>query len=620
MSLLSSVFRSADFSISDLKNPAKWLMDWSLGRKTRAGEYVNEQTSLSLAAYYACMRCIAEDIAKLPLLTYQRIARGKERATEHWAYKLLHDRPNPMQTSFTFREVMTSRAVSWGGGFAEIEKNGRGETLALWPIHPSRVTIEWETDTRIRYLVRGNRNSNQPSRTFLIPPERMFHVRGLGDEIYGWSVARIGAESLGLAMAAQSFGAGFFGNGSHPIGVLEHPDKLEPEAQDKLRRDWSEMYTGPENAFKPAILEQGMKWNKLGIPPNEAQFLETRQFQTEEICRWFRMPPHKIQHLLRSTFSNIEEQSIEYVVDTLTPWAVRWEQEIAFKILNLPQDEEIFAEHLLLGLLRGDQTKRSNFMRTLFGIGALSQNDIREIENMNTIGPDGDVYYVPLNMIRSELAATAPMPGTQTAQPEPEQDDDGDEDESPDGDSGGDDAGDDDSEDDKSSLRQISRLHEVVTRNREANGGFVVPPKMVKEMKEAVETGEWVRNALAPVLNDACQQVMRKEEKAAERAIKRCAGNLQAFEEWMTEFYTPHALFVRDALKPSCEAGAILFRDDEPWDTTKLSISHVEESQSFLRALFVSGVGMETVADFAARRAKALAQEALEGICECPSH
>lgn len=415
----------ADF-VSDLRHPTAWLTAWAMGAKTRAGMAINPDSAMTLAAYYACVRNISEDVAKLPLLTYRRLTpRGKERAPEHPAYALLHDAPNADMTAMTFREVLTHHAVAWGNGYAEIVFDGRGVIRALSPIHPSRVVLRRNEQGELVYDVYGSGAilhgaTGQPYQAVRLRQEQMLHIKGLGVDGYeGYSVVRLAAESLGLTLAAQTFGAGFFGNGTHMSGVLEHPQKLSDTAMQHLRESWTEVYGGPENAGKPAILEEGMKWQRLGIPPEDAQFLETRLFQTREVCRWFRMPPHKVQDLADAHFTNIEQQNLEYIPDTLMPWCVRWEQELKRKVFA--DDAEHFAEHLLLGLLRGDQASRGAYYKARFEMGTLSPDDIRELENENEL-PEGlgkhffiaSNNFQPLELVVGQLGpskdVTAPQP------------------------------------------------------------------------------------------------------------------------------------------------------------------------------------------------------------------
>lgn len=391
----------ADF-MSDLRHPTAWLTNWAQGGKTLAGTYVSPDGAMALAAYYACLRAISEDVAKLPLITYRRLKpRGKERAPDHPLYMLLHDFPNPDMESMTFRETLTAHALAWGNGYAEIERDSFGDAIALHPIHPSRVTPRRNDQGAIVYDVSGSELviGGQWFNVVRLRAENMVHVRGLGAEgLGGYSVARLAAESLGVTLAAQNFGAAFFGNGAFLSGVLEHPGKLSDMAAKHLRESWSEVYAGPANAGKPGILEEGMKWQQLGIPPEQGQFLETRQFQVIEVCRWFRVPPHKIQDLSGAKYANIEQQNLEYVTDTLMPWLTRWEQQLKRKLFG--DDVEYFAEHLVLGLLRGDQTARAAYYKTRFDLATLSPDDIRELENENPLPASergGTMYFLAAN-------------------------------------------------------------------------------------------------------------------------------------------------------------------------------------------------------------------------------
>jgi HK97 family phage portal protein len=393
---------AADTSLSDLRHPSAWLHGAFRGGRTTAGTYVTPQSALSLSAYFACLRTISEDIGKLPLHTYRRLEpRGKQRLYHHPVYPLLHDAPNEDMTAMTFRETVTHHGLGWGNGFAEIVRTVRDVVRALWPIHPSRVIPRRDEYGRLVYdvlIADIDLGSSRRFHTVRLPQRDMLHLRGLGAEgLVGYSIAQLAAESLGFSLAVQQFGAAFFGKGANMSGVLHHPANLSPEAQDRLRQSWKETYQGLDQSFEVVVLEEGMKYERLGIPPNDAQMLETRAFQVREVARWFRMPPHKIADLEHASYSNIEQQSLEYVGDTLMPWTVRWEQELKRKLFA--DEPEVFAEHLFSGLLRGDQAARSTFYRERFNLGSLSPNDIRELENENPIpGPEGDAYYMQLNM------------------------------------------------------------------------------------------------------------------------------------------------------------------------------------------------------------------------------
>ncbi len=387
---------------SDVSFGGNWHPATGIGDSNRvssSGQHVTPNSALSVAAYYAAIRAISEDEAKLPFPVFESLEpRGKERLRDHAVTQLLSREPNPEMTAFSFRETLTANTLGWGNGYAEIQRNGMGDPVALWPIHPSRVRVCRTSGGELMYEI-GNDDGSKAQ----INQSNMFHLHGLGgDGITGWSVAKLAADSLGLAIAAQKFGGSFFANGTNVGAVLKHPGQLGEEGADNLRRSWNQRYSGASKGNQVLILEEGMEYTQLGIPPEDAQFLETRQFQVEEVARWFRIPPHKIQHLENATFSNIESQAIEYVQDCLTPWLVRWEQEVQRKLLGTDADN--FAQHVVTALLRGDQAARSTFYREQFNIGAMSQNDIRELENANPI-EGGDTYYINGAMVPSHLAA-----------------------------------------------------------------------------------------------------------------------------------------------------------------------------------------------------------------------
>jgi len=418
--LLVPITIKAD-AISDIRHPTAWLIDWSRGGTTLAGAAVSHHTAMGLATYYACIRAISEDIGKVPLLTYRRLSpRGKERATDHPNYELLHTLPNDEMEALTFRETLQAHALAWGNGYAEIERDHRGQAVALHPVHPSRVRIRRDEEGRVVYDVFGTEliAGAQHTNVTRLRAENVLHIRGLGSEgLYGYSILDMARESLGLSLAAQQYGAAFFGNGAHIGGVLEHPQVLSDTAAKHLRESWKELYGGPTKTGTPAILEEGMKWNRIGIPPNDAQFLETRTFQTREVARWFRMPLHKIQDLSDASYNNIEHQSLDYLSDTLMPWFVRWEQQIQRKLFR--NDLEYFAEHLYVALLRADAKTRASYYRSMFGLATISPNEIREMENMNPIGPAGDTYFIMANNLLpiDAMVGGNPPPTVQRFQP-----------------------------------------------------------------------------------------------------------------------------------------------------------------------------------------------------------
>jgi HK97 family phage portal protein len=414
---------TTSLSISDIRNPRPWLVNWVTGATSSAGVNVNHDSAMQLAVYYACLANISSDVAKLPLCVKKKLDRGYEELHDHPVYRLLYIQPNTEMTSFTWREMVQHWAMSWGNGIADIERLQDGTPHALWPIHPSRVNII-RRNNQIVYQIRSGTQYDRDMKFVERLPEQVIHLRGPGQGLWGYSVMRLATESIGLGLAAQQFGAAFFGNGTTLNGVLEHPEKLSDPAYERLRKTWSEAHQGPANAHKPAILEEGMKWTQMSIPPDEAQFLQTRQFQIEDICRWFRMPPHKVQHLLRSTFSNIESQNIEYGGDTLQPWICRWEQELKSKLF-LEREADVYAKFDMNELMRADAAARASFNREMFNVGAFSPNDIREREGLNPID-GGDEHFMQVNMTTMKRiidgtaqAKALPEPPPDGKQPKP---------------------------------------------------------------------------------------------------------------------------------------------------------------------------------------------------------
>jgi len=420
MSILMKIFAAADDDgASALNDPKQWLLDAFIGRRTKSGANVSPKTALGLSAYYACIRNLSEDIGKLPFKAYRAVGAGKEEIPTHPAYKLLHNAPNPNMIPIVFRETLTAWAMGWGAGFAEIERSGVGVPLALWPIHPSRVRVMRGGTRDMYYRIKGSDIAGVDVR---LNPENALHIHGLGEHgVNGYPLSVLAKEAIGMGLEAEAFGARFYRNDATPGVILEYPGRMKKEAVANLRESWDKKFGGAEKSHKTAVLEEGVKVQKISIPPNEAQFIESRQFQVEDVARWFRMPPHKIGHLLRSTFNNIESQSVEYVTDAIMPWAVRWEQETTRKLFT-EKEADLFTRFSFNSLLRGTPVKRAAFYRGMFQIGVFSQNMILALEDMNGIGPDGDVHYVPANMVPSEVAAKG-EPAASKAEPQKEPDD-----------------------------------------------------------------------------------------------------------------------------------------------------------------------------------------------------
>lgn len=369
-----------------------------------SGKTVNEFTAMQTTAVYACVRILAETLAALPLQLYRFTPTGKERVYDHPLYHLLHDEPNPEMTSFIFRETLMSHLLIWGNAYAQIIRDGLGRVVCLYPLRPDKMQVARDAGGTIFYLYTKTSDENpnvKPYGQVPLKKEEVLHIPGLGfDGLVGYSPIAMARNAVGMTMACEEYGASFFANGASPSGVLEHPGVLKDPA--KVRDSWNAVYRGSNNAHKVAVLEEGMKYQQIGIPPEEAQFLETRKFQLDEIARLYRIPPHMIGDLEKSSFNNIEQQSMEFVKYTLDPWVIRWEQAMQ-KALFLPEEKkQYFLKFNVNGLMRGDYESRMTGYSIGRQNGWLSANDIREMEDMNPV-PDeegGNLYLVNGSMTK----------------------------------------------------------------------------------------------------------------------------------------------------------------------------------------------------------------------------
>ena len=371
---------------------------------TTAGENVNERSAMQMTAVYACVRVLAEAVAGLPLHVYQYgPGGGKEKAMEHPLYFLLHDEPNPEMTSFIFRETLMTHLLLWGNAYAQIIRNGKGEVVALYPLMPNRMRVDRDEGGRLyyEYTIIGDEAQTMKGMVVRLTTADVLHIPGLGyDGIVGYSPIAMARNAIGMGLACESYGATFFANGAAPGGVLEHPGTLKDPS--KVRESWEAVYGGTRHAHRIAVLEEGMKYRSIGIAPNEAQFLETRKFQIDEIARIFRVPPHMVGDLEKSTFSNIEQQSLEFVKYTLAPWLSRWEQAMARALLLPEEKKKCFIKFNVEGLLRGDYQSHMNGYAVARQNGWMSANDIRALENLDRIPAEegGDLYLINGNMTK----------------------------------------------------------------------------------------------------------------------------------------------------------------------------------------------------------------------------
>ena len=387
--------------------------------RTTSGKPVNERTAMQTTAVYACVRILAEAVASLPLHVYEyQDDGGKKLVHDHPLYYLLHDEPNPEMTSFVFRETLMSHLLIWGNAYAQIIRDGAGRVLGLYPLLPDKMDVQRDDRGNIYYVYSRNSDENPMFKEYgdiRLKAEDVLHIPGLGfDGLIGYSPIAMAKNAVGMTLACEEYGASFFANGANPGGVLEHPGVLKDPS--KVRESWNSVYRGVSNAHKIAVLEEGMKYQQIGIPPEEAQFLETRKFQINEIARLYRIPPHMVGDLDKSSFSNIEQQSLEFVKYTLDPWVIRWEQSLQRSLLLPGEKGKYFIKLNVDGLLRGDYQSRMNGYAVGRQNGWFSANDIREMENMNPI-PDeegGNLYLI--NGAMTKLADAGAFAKTDTGQ------------------------------------------------------------------------------------------------------------------------------------------------------------------------------------------------------------
>ncbi len=412
MGILSGLFHSRD------KPQNRVGGRWSfLFGGTTSGKEVNERTAMQTTAVYACVRILSEAVAGLPLHIYRyRADGGKERIPLHPLYHLLHDEPNPEMTSFVFRETLMSHLLLWGNAYAQVVRNGRGQAVALYPLLPSKMDVSRAANGELLYTYYRDADEtglNSKGEYVTLRRDEVLHIPGLGfDGLIGYSPIAMAKNAIGMSLATEEYGASFFANGANPGGVLEHPGIIKDIG--RVKESWNTAYQGNGNAHKIAVLEEGMKFQAIGIPPEQAQFLETRKFQINEIARIYRVPPHMVGDLEKSSFSNIEQQSLEFVKYTLDPWVVRWEQSLQQSLILPSEKPSLFIRFNLDGLLRGDYQSRMNGYAVGRQNGWMSANDIRELEDMNRISAQegGDLYLVNGNM--TKLADAGAFAGNQS--------------------------------------------------------------------------------------------------------------------------------------------------------------------------------------------------------------
>lgn len=394
-----------DNSGTGLVNPAQWFRDWFAGGPPAlSGVAVNEENAVKLIAVYACVRLLSESIAMLPFPLYKALKVGKEKANYHPAYTVLHDIANSECTSFQFRQIMMINALLWGYACAEIQRDNAGNIVALWPIPTKYIQPTRNSNTKeLVYLV-NNPDGSQSA----LYPEQVFILPGMGfDNVKAFKPVQLAREAIGLGLATQEFGARFFGQGTNASGIVEYPGKMSDKAYDRYTESMKDKYEGLKNSNRLIFLEEGLKFTQLTIPPENAQFLQTRKFQVVEIARFFNVPPHMIMDFDGATFSNIEQKSLEYVTYSLMPWGVKWEQAVYMCLLTPAERKKFYAKLNFNALLRGDFKTRTEGYHMMIQDGVWNADEVREFEDQNP-QPDGQgqVYLCNGNMIPKAMAGT----------------------------------------------------------------------------------------------------------------------------------------------------------------------------------------------------------------------
>ena len=402
MGILTGIFKSRD---KPSNRTAGSAYSFFMGGST-SGKAVNERSAMQMTAVYSCVRILSEAVASLPLHIYRyNDEGGKEKAIDHPLYFLLHDEPNPEMTSFVFRETMMTHLLLWGNAYAQIIRNGKGEVVALYPLMPNRMTVDRDEKGQIYYEYNTSKDDAPTMKGSMVKltSTDVLHIPGLGfDGLVGYSPIAMAKNAIGMAIACEEYGAKFFANGAAPSGVLEHPGTIKDPS--RVRESWTRTFGGSSNSNKVAVLEEGMKYTPIAISPEQAQFLETRKFQINEIARIFRVPPHMVGDLEKSSFSNIEQQSLEFVKYTLDPWVSRWEQSMIRSLISADEKSQYFIKFNVDGLLRGDYQSRMNGYAIGRQNGWMSANDIRMLENLDRIPAElgGDLYLINGNMTKLE--------------------------------------------------------------------------------------------------------------------------------------------------------------------------------------------------------------------------
>lgn len=396
--IMDRLMKRLGYQRSTTSNPGQWLIDWALGgSESSTGVKVTAAKALEYTPFWAAVRVISGTLAALPFKTYRYLdGGGKELAPKHRVYQLLHNAPNEYMSAVKFLESRQAHVLCYGNGYAEIQRDGSGRPIALWPLLPDKTERKLDAEGTPYYEVRiGESNT-----TVKLLDENVLHIMGLGFDGYtGYDVVSYHKEAIGYGIGVKEYGARFFGNGANPGGVLEHPGQLSKDAQKRIGESWEKNHQGLSQAHRLQILEEGMKWRETGVDPQKAQALEVQKWTVDDCARIFQVPPHKIGSMEYSKYNNVEQLNLDFYCTTMLYWFRTWEQEVNRKLFMPSEQGRFFCEILADAMLRGNVESRAQFYAAGRQWGFLSINDIRGKENMNPIGPDGDIYLDPLNMV-----------------------------------------------------------------------------------------------------------------------------------------------------------------------------------------------------------------------------
>jgi HK97 family phage portal protein len=499
---------------------------------------VTQETALTVSAVYQAIRLLSESVAGLPVHVYRETKGTKDKDNKHPAYPLLHDMPNPEMTSFDFWRAVMVSLLTWGNAYIRIIRDGGGQPTELYPLLPQTIEIYRNKAGELRYrqyTAGGTQNIYRPVIDIM-------HIKGLSSNgLIGYAPLELAAQSLGVSLSADKYGASFFANNANPGGVLEHPGQLSPEAYDNLLKSWEERHRASNNAGKVAILEEGMTFRAIGLPPEQAQFLETRRFQVNEVARWFNIPPHMLSDLERATYANVEHLGIEFVTYSLQPYLINIER-ACHNCLFLPTEKKrYYVKFNVDGLLRGDIKTRFEAYGQGITYGILSANEVRQLEDMSMRDdPGGDVYYSQLNLVPSSISIAPPESvETPPAVEEPQD----------------------------------------TQEPQEERSEYRVLP-LTTEQRASANARHNLQKSFIPSFEDVFSQIIKRQINDINNKYKQL-GNTSQFREWLATFWAEHEKYVARKIKPLATTYAELTRDVT---AKEVNLKEAGEITNFLEA------------------------------------